>query len=265
MKETIFVLSIAGSDSGGGAGIQADLKTFSALGVFGCTAVTAVTAQNTLGVRDIQAINPDVVSAQIDAVLQDFDVKAIKTGMIFTKENALAIKESLINNNYANSLILDPVMISTRGNNLITAECISAICEHLFPFADLITPNIDEAEALSDMTVENVEDMIRAAEKMRKKYALKDILIKGGHLKTNEITDVLLVGDEVLLNTIPKINSRNTHGTGCTLSSALAAYVAMGQDIKSAYANAKQYLTNAISTACDMNLGHGSGSVNHFF
>ncbi|MDR1005431.1 MAG: bifunctional hydroxymethylpyrimidine kinase/phosphomethylpyrimidine kinase [Bacteroidales bacterium] len=265
MRETIFAMSIAGSDSGGGAGIQADLKTFSALGVFGTSVITAVTAQNTTGVRGIQAIKSNMIASQIDAVLEDFDIAAIKIGMIFTKDNVIAIKERLIANRFAGKLILDPVMVSTQGNKLILSDATDAICEHLFPISDIITPNVDEAEAILDMKIFNVEDMMVAAHKLMDKYRLKAVLIKGGHLKEEEITDVFISQEEELFVKTNKICTRNTHGTGCTLSSAIAAYCARGEDIKTAYQSAKTFLTQAITSAVDIDLGHGHGSVNHFF
>ncbi|MDR1725769.1 MAG: bifunctional hydroxymethylpyrimidine kinase/phosphomethylpyrimidine kinase [Bacteroidales bacterium] len=268
MKKIIFALTIAGSDSGGGAGIQADLKTFSALGVFGCSAITAVTAQNTLGVRDIQAINPNIVSSQIDAVMEDFDIKAIKTGMLFSTENVFAIKECFLKYKQLNrnfKFVLDPVMIATSGSKLILSDTAKAICEHLFPFADIITPNIDEAETFLNAKISNVEDMKSAAQKLKIKYNIKSVLIKGGHLQGKDITDVLFSDNGFSFFKSDKIDTHNTHGTGCTLSSAITAFLAKGQSMETAVGNAKTYITQAIATAKDMKLGHGHGSVNHFF
>jgi hydroxymethylpyrimidine/phosphomethylpyrimidine kinase len=265
MKKTTFVLTIAGSDSCGGAGIQADLKTFAALGVYGSSVITAVTAQNTVGVRDIQAINANIVASQLDAVLEDFDIKAIKIGMIFTKDNVIAISERLAAHNYQGKIVLDPVMVSTRGNDLILSQTMAAIKDYLFPLADIITPNISEAEAIVDMKITNVENMRLAAQVLVEKYHLKAVLIKGGHLQGSQMTDVLLTEGGFQLFQSPKINTRNTHGTGCTLSSAIASYLAKNQSIETACRNAKTYIHNAITSAEDIELGHGNGSVNHFF
>ncbi|MDR0790721.1 MAG: bifunctional hydroxymethylpyrimidine kinase/phosphomethylpyrimidine kinase [Bacteroidales bacterium] len=265
MRKTTFVLTIAGSDSCGGAGIQADLKTFSSLGVYGSSVITAVTAQNTLGVKDIQAINPQIVASQLDSVLTDFDIKAIKIGMIFTSANVIAISERLASHNYHGKIVLDPVMVSTQGNDLILSQTMAAICENLFPISDLITPNLREAEAILDMKITNVEDMKTAAQLLVTKYDLKAVLVKGGHLEGSKITDVLLAGSNFTTFQSDKINTRNTHGTGCTLSSAIAAYLAKNQDIETACRNAKTYIHHAIASAQDIDLGHGNGSVNHFF
>lgn len=267
MKTFNVALTIAGSDSGGCAGIQADLKTFSSLGVFGTSAITSITAQNTVGVNEVLAIDSNMVRAQIKAVLDDFDVRAIKTGMLLTPENVIAIKE-LHKENIP--LIIDPVMVSTSGNSLIFDKTIEAIKQHLFPIATIITPNLDEASILLSRKIITTLDMTKAAKDFIDLYGVNAVLIKGGHLDSENNTnciDVLLTKDsnEPIFLESQRILTKNTHGTGCTLSSAIAAYIALGYDLIESVKMAKNYITDAIYYAKDISLGHGHGGVNHFF
>lgn len=267
MKTFNVALTIAGSDSGGCAGIQADLKTFSSLGVFGTSAITSITAQNTVGVNEVLAIDSNMVRAQIKAVLDDFDIRAIKTGMLLTPENVIAIKE-LHKENIP--LIIDPVMVSTSGNSLIFDKTIEAIKQHLFPIATIITPNLDEASILLSRKIVTTLDMTKAAKDFIDLYKVNAVLIKGGHLDSEDNTnciDVLLTKDsnEPIFLESQRILTKNTHGTGCTLSSAIAAYIALGYDLIESVKMAKNYITDAIYYAKDISLGHGHGAVNHFF
>lgn len=265
-RKAIAVLSIAGSDSCGGAGVQADIKTISALGLYACSCITAITAQNTQEVKAVQATNADILSSQIDAVLEDFEIKAIKTGMIYTPENVLAIKESLMKNQYKNPLVLDPVLIATSGGKLAKEELLPCMERELFPIATLITPNLKEAEAIVGFKVEDSEGMQRAGAYIIEQFGAKNVLIKGGHLNGNEMIDVLVKEDgDVKMFSNEKIETSNTHGTGCTLSSAIACYLAMNIDITVSVLNAKRYVSEAIYSAKNLELGKGNGSLNHLF
>ncbi|WP_102409473.1 bifunctional hydroxymethylpyrimidine kinase/phosphomethylpyrimidine kinase [Parabacteroides bouchesdurhonensis] len=259
-----IALTIAGSDSGGGAGIQADLKTFSALGVFGMSVITAVTAQNTQNVYGIQAISSSLVKEQINAVFNDFTIDAVKTGMLPNKEAVQAVVEAIAA--YSPSCIIsDPVMISSSGKKLMEDEAIDILMKDLFPKVTLITPNIDEATCLSGITICNEKDMERAARQLQKTVGCS-VLIKGGHLTGQASTDILFIPDRPPLRLeAPVIHTRNTHGTGCTLSSAIAAYMALGNDLQKAVCLAKEYITKALSAGTDMLMGHGHGAMNHFF
>jgi len=259
-----IALTIAGSDSGGCAGIQADLKTFSALGVFGTSVITAITAQNTIGVFDVMAVPSDIVRKQLKAVLDDFNVGAIKVGMLFTKENVLVLKE-LYNNKIP--LVLDPVMISTSGNSLILDETIQAIKQELFPISTIITPNLNEASILLGREIISIKDMIEGGKEFIENYGLNSVLIKGGHLNGDEMVDIFYSKDSIepILLKSKKIETKNTHGTGCTLSSAIAAYLSIGNNLEDSVKQAKDYITRAIFEAKDIKLGNGHGAVNHFF
>jgi hydroxymethylpyrimidine/phosphomethylpyrimidine kinase len=259
-----IALTIAGSDSGGCAGIQADLKTFSALGVFGTSVITAITAQNTMNVIDVMAVPYDIVRKQLKAVLDDFNIGAIKVGMLFTKENALVLKE-LYNNKIP--LVLDPVMVSTSGNSLILDETIEAIKQELFPLATIITPNLNEASILLGREIISIDDMIEGGKEFIKSYGLNAVLIKGGHLNGDEMVDILYSKDsrEHIILKSKKIETKNTHGTGCTLSSAIAAYLSIGNNLEDSVRMSKDYITRAIFEAKDITLGNGHGAVNHFF
>jgi hydroxymethylpyrimidine/phosphomethylpyrimidine kinase len=260
----VSVLTIAGSDSGGGAGIQADLKTFSALGCFGTSAITAITVQNTCGVKAIHSIPAEIVQGQIEAVMTDIKPLAIKIGMVHNVELVKAIASEL--KKYPDvPIIFDPVMVSTSGHRLIEMETIQVLQAELFPLATLITPNLDEAKILADMEITTVLDMQAAALKIINN-GCKAVLLKGGHLKTVQLTDLLRTanGRKQSFETT-FIETNNTHGTGCTLSSAIAAFMAMGEDLSTAISNAKAYVHEAILQGSDVKTGEGNGPLNHFF
>lgn len=265
-KKITTVLTIAGSDSCGGAGLQADIKTISSLGLYAASAITAVTAQNTCGVRGIEAVPPSMLSAQIEAVLEDFEVSAIKIGMIYNSSNVLAIKESLTKCGYRGPVVLDPVLVATSGDALSGKDLVAAMKTELFSMATLTTPNIPETEVLSGLEVKGLDDMRRAAAGIISETGVKNILVKGGHGSGEAMTDLLLSEDGFEQQySAPKIDTLNTHGTGCTLSSAIASFLAMGLDMKTAVGKAKEYVFNAINAAKDLNTGHGHGSLNHLF
>lgn len=259
-----IALTIAGSDSGGGAGIQADIKTFSALGVFATSAITAVTAQNTEGVRGIQAITPNIVRAQIEAVLDDFDVRAIKIGMLYNAETVRTVANTLIPC-VSVPIILDPVMVATSGSKLLEEDAIQTIIDRFFPYTTLVTPNLPEAEYLSGIKITDTDTLFRAAERLREK-GCKSLLIKGGHISSgNEMIDHLFINTEKISFASPILETNNTHGTGCTLSSAIAAYMALGKPLVEAVRLAKQYIESALREGADVRMGKGHGPVNHFF
>lgn len=269
MKTDIYyrypaALTIAGSDSGGGAGIQADIKAFSALGVYGASVITSVTAQNTQGVRGIQPISPEILKGQLDAVFEDITFDAVKIGMLHNKTAAEIVVEAI--DTYSPCpIILDPVMISTSGNKLLQDDAIDIIVRELFKRTSLVTPNIDEAEFLSGMKITSEKDMYLAADRLLAS-GCRAVLIKGGHLKGDEMTDLLFTSDlpPVRLST-ETIATTNGHGTGCTLSSAIAAYMALGNDLPEAVRLAKRYITEAIQAGKEVRTGHGHGPLNHFY
>lgn len=255
-------MTIAGSDSGGGAGIQADLKTFQELGVFGTSAITAVTAQNTLGVQDVYPVQADVVIAQMKAVLDDFDVKACKTGMLFSAEIITAVA-SLLKEYPPIPLVIDPVMIAKGGHSLLQQQAIEALKEQLIPLATVITPNIPEAEVLTDMKICTDEEIQLAAEKLIQLGA-NAVVIKGGHR-----SDVLDAKDyyadadgQSFTVTTPWIQTKDTHGTGCTFAAALTAFLARGYSLPDSVAEAKQFIQAAIENG--LQLGSGHGPTNHW-
>ena len=257
-------LTIAGSDSCGGAGIQADLKTFSALGVYGMSAITAITAQNTLGVRSIQAVNAKVLRDQIEAVFDDFTIDAVKIGMLYEAE-AVRIVAELLERYRPSWVIVDPVMISTSGSKLLRDDAIAEIIGTLFPQAHLVTPNIPEAEYLSGIPVHLTEDMDQAAGRLLE-MGCRAVLLKGGHLAGAQKTDWLYIpGQAPCQFTHETIDTRNTHGTGCTLSSAIAAQLALGYPLPEAVREAETYLSEAIREGKEVMAGHGHGPVNHFY
>ena len=265
-KEYRVALSIAGSDSSGGAGIQADIKTFSALGVYGATAITAITAQNTLGVDSQFALPPQMVRDQIMAVVEDLSPAAIKIGMLSNAEVANCVADALAN--YSIPIILDPVMVSTSGHRLLSTEAEEVVKHRLLPMATLITPNMPEMVTLANMPVDTFAQKLRAAEHLFG-YGVKAILLKGGHAKGDTKSDILFThtaeGIESTIFTSETIATRNTHGTGCTLSSAIAAYIARGCDMAEAIRRAKEFVTEAIRHGADISIGHGYGPVNHSF
>lgn len=256
-------LTIAGSDSGGGAGIQADLKTFSALHVYGASVITALTAQNTIGVTGVHDVTPDFVRAQIDAVYSDLNVKATKIGMLSDPATIRAVADGL--NAYGPpNIVFDPVMVAASGDPLLKPEAVAVLKSVLIPMADLITPNLQEAQVLTGRALAvSVEDMIAQA-KMMQQAGAKAVLVKGGHSGGAEVVDVLVYDDQVERFSAPRIRTENTHGTGCTLSAAIAAGLAKGQGMVQAIAAAKAYLTDALRQADRLQVGHGHGPVHHF-
>lgn len=258
------VLSIAGSDSGGGAGIQADLKTFSALGCFGMTAITALTAQNTCGVRAIHTVPPEMLRDQINAVLEDMGTDAVKIGMLHSPEIVRTVAQAIERHQLC-KVVFDPVMVATSGAKLITDEAINVLVTELFPRATLITPNLDEAALLVGQPLTSPHDMAQAAQTLLAKGA-HAVLIKGGHLAGAQVLDLLLIeGSEPLWMQAPRIASANTHGTGCTLSSAIAAHLALGHPLPEAVQQAREFVRRALQTGASVKTGQGSGPLNHGF
>ena len=259
------VLTIAGSDSGGGAGIQADLKTISANRCYGMSVITALTAQNTLGVTAIHAVPVDFVAAQMDAVLSDIGADAVKIGMLFSPELIRTVADGLRRHG-AKNIVLDPVMVAQSGDKLLQDEAVAAIKEHLIPLADLITPNLPEASVLLDREITSEADLSAAATDLAAMGA-GNVLIKGGHLESENSDDCLYLGDEQRLVTLEgeRVVTRNNHGTGCTLSSAIAAYLARGEDMETAVRLGKDYITGAIQAGAAYEIGRGNGPVHHFF
>lgn len=253
-------LTIAGSDSGGGAGIQADLKTFHAYGVFGTSAITAITAQNTTGVRTVHAIPVDVVRAQIRAVAEDFDVQAVKSGMLATRSLVRVIAEELRAAQIAN-YVLDPVMVATSGDRLLDDNAVAAINTSLLPLCAVVTPNLDEARILTQLPVADEDGMREAAHHLVDRGA-RAALVKGGHLPGDKAIDVLYDGKDYRRYERPRIETTSTHGTGCTLSAAIAAGLALGWKLEKAVAAALDFVHAAIASA--PGLGHGNGPLNHF-
>ncbi|HEX7866926.1 MAG TPA: bifunctional hydroxymethylpyrimidine kinase/phosphomethylpyrimidine kinase [Variovorax sp.] len=258
------VLSIAGSDSGGGAGIQADLKTFAALGCYGMTAITALTAQNTLGVSGIHGVPPDFLKAQIQAVVEDIGVDAVKLGMLHAPE-VVEVVAWAIDRYQLKNVVLDPVMVATSGDRLIAAETVQVLVRELFPRAVVVTPNLDEAALLIGHAIEGVDALDGAADELLALGA-KAVLLKGGHLPGNEVVDVLLQsGGERKRLASARIDSRNLHGTGCTLSSAIAAHLALGATLPEAVERARTYILGAMAAGADVKIGAGHGPLNHGF
>ena len=264
-REYYKVLTIAGSDSGGGAGIQADLKTFAAIGCYGMSVITALTAQNTQGVTAIHALPPSFAIEQMAAVFTDIGADAVKIGMLYSAELIEAISEAL-NKYRARNIVLDPVMVAQSGDKLLQDDAIQAIKDHLMPVADVVTPNLPEAEVLLGQKIEGFEDMQRAARSLAQ-FGSRSVLIKGGHLEGSISTDLLYLTEEdrfVILEA-ERIASTNNHGTGCTLSSAIAAYMSKGNDIENAADKAKTFIHHAIRAGAAYKIGHGHGPVHHFF
>ena len=263
-KNYISALTIAGSDSCGGAGIQADIKTLSALGCYACSVVTAVTAQNTLGVQDVMTVPADMVAKQLRAVLDDIRPMAVKSGMLDNELTIAAIADTLID--YPPMpFVVDPVMVSTSGRPLMTKKAVSALVERLLPLATLLTPNLPEAETLACMTISTDTDLRLAARRILD-MGCQAVLIKGGHCDTTEKTDWLFTKDGA---SIPyrsiSIDTVNSHGTGCTLSAAITAGLARGLTLTEAVSLGKRYISQALMAGKDIAIGHGHGPVNHFF
>ncbi len=251
-------LSIAGSDSSGGAGIQADIKTMMANGVYAMTAITALTAQNTTGVTDILEATPEFLGEQLDCVFTDIYPDAVKIGMVSSSELISMIADKLIEYD-AKHIVVDPVMVATSGSKLLADSAIDALTGRLIPLAELVTPNIPEAEILSGMTITNEEEMIKAAEYIGSKYGCA-VLVKGGH-QINDANDLLWRDGEIKWFYGKRIDNPNTHGTGCTLSSAIASNLAKGYALDESVERAKRYISGALAAMLD--LGKGSGPMNH--
>ena len=253
-------LTIAGSDSSGGAGIQADIKTMTANGVYAMSAITALTAQNTTGVTGIMEVTPEFLSLQLEAIFTDIYPDAIKTGMVSSGELIKTISATLKKYN-AKNIVVDPVMVATSGAKLISDEAIETLKSELLPLATVITPNIPEAEVLSEMKIQNEEDMIAAAKLIYEKYNC-NVLLKGGH-QINDANDLLYRDGGYVWFKGKRIDNPNTHGTGCTLSSAIASNLAKGQSLDDAVKNAKDYISGALAAMLD--LGKGSGPLAHCY
>ena len=258
-----IALTIAGSDSSGGAGIQADLKTFAAFGVYGASVVTALTAQNTRGVTGIHLVPADFVTAQIDAVFSDLAVNAVKIGMVAQVATIDAIVAGLTQWS-PKHVVLDPVMVATSGDRLLATDAVEALRTKLIPRASLITPNLPEAAALLDEPVALSEAAIESQGKRLLALGCPAVLIKGGHGQGTESIDYLIGGNGIIALAAPRIATRNTHGTGCSLSSAIAAGLAKGEDMETAVRNAKVWVSAAIAAADRLEVGHGNGPIHHF-
>ncbi len=260
LKPPVRVLIVAGSDSGGGAGIQADIKTVTALGGYASTAITALTAQNTLGVHKILLVDPDFLGAQMQVVLEDLGSDVVKTGMLPTRKAIETVARVLAQSARDVPLVVDPVMTAKGGFSLADSSACDTLEQILFPRADLITPNLDEAAGLTRLNVEDVDGMRKAAYRLIEKGA-RAVLIKGGHLPTDTLTDLLVWDRGEELFSSRRIATRHTHGTGCTLASAIATLLAGGKPLVEAVSHAREYLHKAIRTA--PGLGQGHGPLNH--
>lgn len=262
--KTPVALTIAGSDSGGGAGIQADLKTFSALGVFGCSAIASLTAQNTLGVQDVFPIPPAFVQAQIHSVLADIEVGAIKTGMLATADIIHAVAQSVRDYSHI-PVVLDPVMVATSGDRLLAVDAIEVLIKELIPLAVVVTPNLYEAAVLLNFPVaNNLQQMQEQGERILALGA-KAVLMKGGHADGEMATDLLVTPSGATRFSAPRIPTKNTHGTGCTLASAVAAGLAKQLPLIDAITQAKDYLHHALAHSARLHIGQGAGPVHHFY
>jgi hydroxymethylpyrimidine/phosphomethylpyrimidine kinase len=259
---TATALTIAGSDSGGGAGIQADIKTFSALGVYATSVITALTAQNTRAVSAVLAVPPEIVAAQIKAVLEDIDIHAVKIGMLANAEIIRAVGEALTN--FKGPIVLDPVMVAKSGDALLGESAVLALLQHLVPRADVLTPNLPEAaKLLGRPMASSIEETLSQGRALCALGAAA-VLMKGGHAKGDICTDILVTSENSWHLEAPRINTRNTHGTGCTLSSAIAAELAKGATMFDAASRAHRWLHGAIAAADQLNIGKGHGPVHHF-
>ena len=260
-NEFLCAMTVAGSDSGAGAGIQADLKTMAAQGVYGLTVITAVTAQNTMGVDQFQVMPPQLVEAQMDAVLKDFNVSAVKTGMLGNVDN-VAVVANKLQQYHLRAIVVDPVMVAKSGDPLFEKDTQQAILQKLFPISLIVTPNIPEAEILCGRTIDTVKDM-REAARILHRMGPAFVLIKGGHLMGGQkLTDVLFDGFKFYYYRAGRINTRSTHGTGCTYASAIAAHLARGCPVPLAVLKARQYLQGILPR--EPSLGRGSGPMDHF-
>lgn len=256
------ILTIAGSDCSGGAGIQADLKTFSAHGLFGMSVIVSIVAENTSRVIDVQDVTPDMIQKQIDAIFEDIDVDAVKIGMLSTAECMKATVEKL-QAYHPQNIVIDPVMYAKNGCALMDPAAIDTLIEVVLPLADVLTPNIPEAERIADIKIHNIEDMKKAADLIHK-MGCKNVLVKGGHAE-GDAEDVLFNGTEYFYFSASRIPTKNTHGTGCTYSSAIASNLALGLPLQEAVGKAKQYITTAIENAVNLDIGKGHGPTHHFY
>ncbi|MFA0412915.1 bifunctional hydroxymethylpyrimidine kinase/phosphomethylpyrimidine kinase [Vibrio renipiscarius] len=260
-----IVLTIAGSDSGGGAGIQADIKAISATGSFACSVITAITSQNTQGVNAIFPIPLDHVESQLDAVFSDLNVVAVKVGML-ADASIIRVVANKLRQYTPKYLVIDPVMVATSGDLLLEQSAISTLKQELIPLANIITPNLPEGAALTGLPVPKTEAEMNAMISSLQALDAQAVLLKGGHLQDSENSnDLLIMPDSCELITAPRFPTNNTHGTGCTLSSAIASYLAQGHSMQSAVHLAKAYITQAIAHADELDIGHGHGPVHHFF
>ncbi len=257
------VLTIAGSDSSGGAGIQADLKAFSALGAYGASVITALTAQNTRGVTGIFDVPAAFVGEQIDAVFDDLSVAAVKVGMLSRTDTIAAVADGL-ERHHAKRVVVDPVMVAKSGAHLLQPDAVAALAERMLPLATLITPNLPEASVLLDRPVAADPDSMAAAGRQLRRRGPHAVLIKGGHADGEASVDVLVTADGEQRLSAPRVSTTNTHGTGCTLSSAIAALLARGLELSEAVGSAKAYITAALNHADQLDVGHGHGPVHHF-
>lgn len=264
-KQYFRVLTIAGSDSGGGAGIQADIKAISAMGCYAASAITAVTVQNTVGVEAVHPIPLDILAGQIDAVLSDIGADAVKIGMLHSAEVVELVADKMKQYNIRN-LVLDPVMVSTSGHRLIEESAVEVIKQTLLPLARVVTPNVPEAEILIGRPIAGASDFDQVAQELSDTYGVS-VLLKAGHLADETLIDYFRNVEDGTLTLLPskRVNTRNTHGTGCTLSSAFAAALARGEELSVAAQSAKRYIEQAIIAGAEFEIGHGHGPVNHGF
>ena len=264
MKKYTRILTIAGSDSGGGAGIQADIKTFSALGCYGMSVITALTAQNTQGVTGIYSVEPEFVKSQMDAVLSDIGADAVKIGMLSTPE-VIKIVAATMQEYKIKKIVLDPVMVAKSGDKLLQDNAIEAIIEHLFPIASIITPNLSETQILTGLTIMTRDDMLKAGQKLLS-LGCKSAIVKGSFFRDDLLPDLFICQDSGhMWLEFDRIDTINNHGTGCTLSSAIAAYMGLGNSVLESVKLAKKYITEAIASGAKYKLGKGKSPVNHFY
>jgi len=265
MKQYPRVLTIAGSDSGGGAGVQADIKTISATGSYAASAITAITVQNTIGVEQVYGIPAEIIGSQIHAVISDIGVDAIKIGMLHSSEIIHTIAEQIRKWDITN-VVLDPVMISTSGHRLIEESAIESLKTELFPLARVITPNIPEAEFLTGKHIASQKELPEMARRLSQNGKVS-VLMKAGHATDNELIDIFYNAEEDTTTELrsPRIETKNTHGTGCTMSSAFASFLAQGYSLTDAARAAKEYINKAILSGAQYEIGHGHGPVDHFF
>lgn len=261
-KRVPRAMTVAGSDSGGGAGIQADLKTFAARGVYGTSAITALTAQNTLGVQGVFGVNPEFIAQQIDSIMEDIGADAWKIGML-ANVPVIQVVARQVRKYAVDRLVVDPVMVAKGGAPLLEPEAQTALIEELLPLAYVVTPNLPEAEALTGMTIDSLEAMKEAARAI-KAMGPHNVVITGGHLADAQAVDFLYDGSDFTQFTASRVDTPNTHGTGCTFAAAIAAELAWGRTLPEAVASAKDYLSKAIAAGADLDIGGGHGPVDHF-